>query len=120
MTDKIYMQNILDHFHSPENYGRLKEFTHNFKLQNFSCGDVLEVWLNVKENVVVAIGFEGSGCAVSQASMSILSEFIIGKNLQEINVLSKDDLMGLLGIELSPNRLKCALMSLEIVQKIKD
>ena len=117
MSDKIYMQNILDHFHNPENYGCIAEFTHSFEVKNLSCGDVLKVWLLVEDSLVKKIGFEGNGCAISQASMSILGEELLGMNVEEISKLDKDYLVGLLGIELSHTRLKCALMSLEVVKK---
>lgn len=117
MSEKIYMQNILEHYHKPENYGELEDFTNTFVLKNSSCGDVIEVWLKVEEGVIVNVGFEGQGCAISQASMSILSEELKGQKVEDILKIDKDFLLELLGISLSPTRLKCALMSIEAVKK---
>jgi len=113
----IYQEIILDHYQDPRNYGKL-EGAQILKLDNPSCGDTLTFSLLLKNDIIEDVRFEGSGCAISQASASILSEEIKGRSLQEVQNMTKDDILKLLGIELGPARLKCALLSLETVKKI--
>ncbi len=108
----MYSQNIIEHYNAPRNFGRLKNHTHFAREINSLCGDEIEMFLNVKDNVVKDIGFIGNGCAISQASCSMLTENIKGKSLDETRKLTKDDIIKMLGISISPVRLKCALMSL--------
>jgi nitrogen fixation NifU-like protein len=109
------MQNIMDHFHDPENHGVLEDA--DFKVVEFNplCGDKIELFVKLNENKIVNIGFIGEGCAISQAAMSMLSEEIKGKSVEEIMSLDKEFVVNMLGIELSPTRLKCALLSLQAV-----
>lgn len=107
----------MDHFKSPENYGCLDDFDCSCELKNVSCGDVVEVWLKLNKGVVKRFGFEGKGCAISQASVSILSEEIIGMKKDEILDISSDDVVDMIGVELGPTRLKCALLGLSAVKK---
>jgi nitrogen fixation NifU-like protein len=111
----IYMQNILDHFHDPENYGELEGADKHVVEYNPLCGDKIEVYLNIENEIIKAAQFTGEGCAISQATMSMLSSEIIGKNVTEVRLLGKDFIVDMLGIELSPTRLKCALLSLQAV-----
>lgn len=108
----MYSQNIIEHYNEPRNLGRLKNHTHFAREVNTLCGDEIEMFLNVENNVVRDVGFIGNGCAISQASCSMLTESIKGKSLNEVRKLSKDDIVKMLGIEISPVRLKCALISL--------
>lgn len=116
MSRQIYMQAILEHFKDPDNYGVLDGATHSCNERNASCGDVLDVYLILEEGVVQDVKFEGQGCAISQAAMSMLSEEIKGMNVEEINALNAEYITDLMGIELSPTRLKCALLSVQAVQ----
>lgn len=111
----IYMQNILDHFKNPENYGVLEGADVVQKEHNPLCGDKLTVYLVFDGDVLKDVQFEGNGCAISQAAMSMLTEEIKSKTKAEILALDKDFIMGVLGIQLSPTRLKCALLSLQAV-----
>ena len=111
----MYSQNIIEHYNEPSNFGRLKNHTHFARELNTLCGDEIEMFLNVENNVVKDIGFIGNGCAISQASCSMLTEDIKGKNLDEIRKLAKDDIINMLGIDISPVRLRCALISLSAV-----
>lgn len=114
--NNIYMQNILDHYHDPENYGTMDDATHKYIGHNPFCGDKITVYLKIEEDVVVDVKFEGEGCAISQAAMSILSEELIGKTVEEAKAITSEDIVEMLGIDLSPTRLKCALLGLESVQ----
>lgn len=116
MSGNIYMQNILDHYHDPENYGVLDVFTNHVIEHNPLCGDKIEVFVVVENENLVDLKFQGEGCAISQAAMSILSSEIIGKSVSDILKIDKDYIVDLLGIELSPVRLKCALLSLQAVK----
>lgn len=109
----LYQELILDHYRNPRNQGELKVPTYAATMNNPTCGDRLEMQILVKNDIIEDVKFKGSGCAISQASASILTEFLKGKSLEEVKRLEKDDLLDLLGIELSLTRLKCALLSLE-------
>lgn len=111
------MQNIMEHFKNPENHGALSEYDCNCEQKNVSCGDVIEVWLKMDGEVLKEFGFEGKGCAISQASMSILSEELIGMKKDEILGISSEDVIDMIGVDLGPTRLKCALLGLSAVKK---
>ncbi|MEI6532944.1 MAG: SUF system NifU family Fe-S cluster assembly protein [Candidatus Roizmanbacteria bacterium] len=114
----IYQEIILDHYQYPHNHGHLTEPNYKTKVNNPLCGDEIEMEVNISNNQVEQISFFGHGCAISQASASILTDFVKGKSVSELQNLQKDSIMNLLGIELSPNRLKCALISLEALHKL--
>jgi nitrogen fixation NifU-like protein len=113
----IYQEQILDHYHNPRHYGILDHPTHQSDTKNISCGDALHMDIIVKDGIIEDIGFYGNGCAISQASASLLAEHICHKSVAEAMNLKKEDVMELLSIELSPNRLKCAILSLETLHK---
>lgn len=112
----LEMQNVLDHFKDPDNYGVLNDYTHFYELKNLSCGDKITVYLDIQNNIIQRISFTGEGCAISQASMSMLSEEIKGMNLQEFRKLDSQFIKNLLGMDLGPSRLKCASLGLEAVR----
>lgn len=116
----IYMEEIMDHYKNPRNKGKMKKADFTLADSNPLCGDELEI--NIKlgkdKETVKEIRFTGKGCAISQASMSILSESLVGKKLQQIIALKNEDLFELIGnIQLSVMRVKCALLGLKTVQK---
>ncbi|MDD5084339.1 MAG: iron-sulfur cluster assembly scaffold protein [Candidatus Moranbacteria bacterium] len=113
----IYQEQILDHFHNPRHYGILDHPTHQSDTKNISCGDALHMDIIVKDGIIRDIGFYGNGCAISQASASLLAEYICHKPVAEAKALKKGDVEKLIGIDLSPNRLKCAILSLETLHK---
>lgn len=113
----MYREHILDHYQNPRNYGALDEpVTIRREEYNPLCGDRLTVEMRVVDDKVDAIRFHGHGCAISQAAMSMLSEEIVGKDLEEVKQLTKEDVLEMLGIPISPVRLKCALLSLKAVK----
>jgi len=116
MTDSIYREIILDHYKNPRNKGTLDP--HDFTAEDVNplCGDEIRIDLRFTDGIVSDVKFEGRGCAVSQASASILTEMIEGKSLQELKALTKDDLLDEIGIPVSPARLKCALLSLNVLR----
>lgn len=115
--DDMYREVILDHYKNPRNHGTLDPADFSFEDDNPLCGDRIRMDVRVGEdNKVKEVAFSGHGCAISQASASMLTEHIIGKSLDEVKQLSKDDILELLGIELGPVRLKCALLSLKVLK----
>ena len=109
----IYQDIILEYYRNPRNFGHLKSATNQTSLKNPLCGDTIEMEIVEKDGVVQEIAYTGSGCAISQASASMLTDFVKGKTKDEIKKIDKEVITDMLGIELSPNRLKCALLSLE-------
>ena len=113
----LYQQLILDHYRNPRNQGVLIAPTHCAEMNNPTCGDKLCMQILVENDIIKDVKFTGSGCAISQASASILTDFLKGKSVDEAKNIEKKDLLELLGIELSLTRLKCALLSLETFKK---
>jgi nitrogen fixation NifU-like protein len=115
--DDFYRENILDHYRHPRNAGTLEDATHSHEEDNPLCGDVIRIDLHVNEdNVIDEVAFKGKGCAISQASASMLTEMIQGKTLEEAKQIGKDDILEALGIEIGPVRMKCALLSLKVLK----
>ena len=115
--DDFYRENILDHYRQPRNAGTLADATHSHEENNPLCGDVIRIDLHVNENDVIdKVAFSGKGCAISQASASMLTEMIQGKSLDEAKQIGKDDILEALGIDIGPVRMKCALLSLKVLK----
>jgi nitrogen fixation NifU-like protein len=110
--DALYREAILDHYRHPRNKGHLESPDISYHDHNPFCGDEITLELNIENGVVVEAAFDGRGCAISQASASMMTEEIVGKSLDELREWSKDDILDLLGIEIGPVRLKCALLPL--------
>lgn len=115
--DDLYREIIIERYKTPQFRGQLDPHDIQFEDNNPLCGDHIEVTLRVGEDgSVTDAAFDGKGCAISQASADLLMEAIIGKTLDEIKQLNKEFLLDLLGIELGPVRLKCALLSLKVLK----
>jgi len=114
----IYADIILDHYQNPRNFGKLNSPTSEVSLDNPLCGDKLHMELREEDGVIREIGFTGEGCAISIASASMLTENAKGKTKKELLEITVDDVLGLLNIELTPNRMKCALLSWEGLRKL--
>jgi len=115
--DDMYREFILDHYKNPRYHGVLDPADISYEDDNPLCGDVIRIDLRVDEdNRVVESGFSGEGCAISQASASMLMEEIQGKTLDEIKKFTRDDILEMLGIELGPVRLKCAMLALKVLK----
>ena len=114
---EMYRENILDHAQNPRYPGVLEPADIDHEENNPLCGDRLRLTLRLDENNrISALAWDGEGCAISQASASMLGEQIMGKTLEEIKLLSKETIFEMLGIPLSPNRMKCALLSLQVLK----
>ena len=113
----IYQDLILDHYRNPRNQGELGNATHSAEANNPTCGDRLGMQILVKNDTIIDVRFSGSGCAISQASASLLTEYIKGKPVSEVLATPPQKVLELLGVALSPARLKCGLLSLETLKK---
>jgi nitrogen fixation NifU-like protein len=113
--DDLYRDYILEHYRRPHNFGVLEAPTASYEGSNPLCGDRITMMLGVEDGVVRDVAFTGRGCAISQASASLLTDEIKGKPVAEVEKMTPDDLLELIGIEISPARLKCALLSLDTV-----
>lgn len=114
-----YQEQILEHYKDPLNFGLLPNATYTRKEHNPTCGDRFTFSLHVDvEGKVDAVGFEGEGCAISTAAASMLSAELKGKPLQAVLELQPQVVLDLLGIDLGPTRLKCALLPLQAVTRI--
>jgi nitrogen fixation NifU-like protein len=118
--DDLYRDYILEHYRRPHNFGVLDDATASFEGSNPLCGDRITMQVHVAGDQLDKVGFTGRGCAISQASASLLTDEIKGKPVRFAADYRADDLLDLLGIEISPARLKCAMLSLETLQKALD
>jgi nitrogen fixation NifU-like protein len=111
---------MLEHAKDPHNFGKIDNPTLESDDSNPSCGDSIKMYFIIENGVVKEVKFEGTGCAVSQASASILTEYIIGKKQEKLKEFSETDFFKLLGFDLSPSRKKCALVSFNTLKKALD
>jgi len=118
MGSDMYRQQILDHYKNPRNYGSLEEPTFSHGGHNPSCGDELEFDVELAEDgeTIETVAFEGEGCAISQASASMFSERLPGMTLSEVEAMDRDDVLEMLGVDISPMRIKCAVLAEKVVQ----
>ena len=115
--DDLYREVIIEHYKNPSYRGKLNPHDITFADNNPLCGDHIQIDLRVDADGNVSDArFDGHGCAISQASADLLMESIIGKPIEEVKKLKKDDILELLGIDLGPVRLKCALLSLKVLK----
>jgi nitrogen fixation NifU-like protein len=116
MSSDIYKEIILDYYRNPRNFGDLPNPDVRAKDSNPLCGDIIEMQLKIKDGKIEDLRFKGKGCAISQASASMLTEIAKGKTLEEIKALGKSDVLNLLGIDPGPTRIKCALLGLKVIK----
>jgi nitrogen fixation NifU-like protein len=114
--DDLYRDYILEHYRRPHNFGVIDAPTASYEGSNPLCGDRITMQLALADGIVQRVGFTGRGCAISQASASLLTDEIKGKPVAEVEQLKTDDVLDLLGIDISPARLKCATLSLDTLQ----
>jgi nitrogen fixation protein NifU and related proteins len=114
--DDMYRDYILDHYKNPRNSGALPGATNSYHDTNPLCGDEITMSLLIDDDVVKDVRFEGKGCAISQASASILTEEIKGKALAEVRAIDRQHILENLGIPISPARIKCALLGLKTLK----
>lgn len=115
--DDLYRDEILEHYRNPHNFGILESPTTSKEGANPLCGDRITLMLTIDDaGTVQDVSFTGRGCAISQASASMLTDEIKGRPLSEIAQLGRDNVLEYLGIEISPARMKCAMLSLETLK----
>jgi nitrogen fixation protein NifU and related proteins len=114
--DSLYAEDILDHYKHPRNFGQLDHPDIHVEASNPLCGDRLAMDLTVKDGVVEDVAFSGQGCAISQASASMLTEDILGKRVEDLAGTTRDDILDMLGVEVSYARMKCATLSLGLLR----
>lgn len=114
--DAFYREAILDHYRHPRHKGHLDAPDIAYHDHNPFCGDEITVQLQIKDGVVVDAAFDGRGCAISQATASMLMEEVMGKTLDELKQWDKEFVLEMLGIEIGPVRLKCALLPLKAIK----
>ena len=117
MSDDIYREIILDHYRNPRNKGKISSPDVSIHDSNPLCGDEIDIHLKVEGDRIKDIKFEGRGCAISQASASMLTEMVINKPLTSVKDMTKDDILEEIGLtSLGPARIKCALLSLKVLK----
>jgi nitrogen fixation NifU-like protein len=114
--DQFYREYILDHYKNPRNFGRLEHPDISHEEDNPLCGDVIGMEFRVKDGIIEDVKFHGRGCAISQAAASLLTERLKGLPLEEAKKINKEDVLAELGIQISPARIKCALLSLKVLK----
>lgn len=116
MSSDIYKDIILDYYRHPRNSGELPNADVRAKDSNPLCGDIIEMQLKINDGKIDDVRFQGKGCAISQASASMLTEIVKGKSLDDVKAMGKSDVLELLGIDPGPTRIKCALLGLKVLK----
>ncbi len=111
------LEYILDHYKNPRNFGTIEDADLSYEEGIPSCGDVIRLDLKIRNNKLEDIKFSGTGCAISQASVSILTENVTGKEIENVISLTDHDMLEALGGQVSPIRFKCALLGLTVLKK---
>jgi nitrogen fixation NifU-like protein len=118
MGSDMYRQQILDHYKNPRNYGELEDATFSHEGENPSCGDTIKIDVRLAddEETIERVAFTGDGCAISQASASMLSGKLRGLTLDELEAMDTEDVTDMLGVDISPMRIKCAVLARQVAQ----
>jgi nitrogen fixation protein NifU and related proteins len=117
LSEDIYREIILDHYRNPRNKGKLVDADVSIHDSNPLCGDEIDIHLRVDKDMIKDIKFEGRGCAISQASASMLTELVMDKPLSVVKDLAKNEILENIGlVNLGPARIKCALLSLKVLK----
>jgi nitrogen fixation NifU-like protein len=116
--DQLYREVILDHYKNPRGHGLIEDADAEAEGQNPLCGDEVSIYVAFADDgdTIDEVKFSGRGCAISQAATSMLTEMVKGRSAQEVATLPRDELLGEIGIPLTPVRLKCALLGLSTLK----
>ncbi|HUZ00837.1 MAG TPA: SUF system NifU family Fe-S cluster assembly protein [Thermomicrobiaceae bacterium] len=112
----IYRENILDHARNPRNQGTIEDADFTYEDNNPLCGDRVRIDVRVEGGKIADIKFSGRGCAISQAATSLLTEMVVGEDLQRVREITAQDILDELGVPISPARVKCALLGLKVLK----
>lgn len=117
--DDIYQEFIIELYKNPANFGKIQGADYRAEIHNSTCGDMVELFLKVRDGVIVEAKFIGKGCAISQASSSLFTGFLKGKTVAQAMEIDRGQALSLLKIDLSknPSRMKCALLPLDALRK---
>lgn len=114
--DEMYREYILEHARNQRNRGLLNPADIDHEAANPLCGDRLRLTLRLSsDGVITAVGWDGEGCAISQAAASMLGEQLLGRSVNDVKNITRDDILDMIGIPLTMNRVKCALLSLKVL-----
>jgi nitrogen fixation NifU-like protein len=117
MGSDMYRQQILDHYKNPRNYGELEDPTFSHVGENPMCGDEIRVDVDLDDaGRIEQIAFTGDGCAISQAAASMFSQHLQGESIDDVLEMDRDDVIDLLGVDISPMRVKCAVLAEKVTQ----
>ena len=116
--DTLYQENILDHAHNPRNMRVMSDCTCHAKGDNPSCGDTGHLYLKIENKLVSDASFVGTGCAISQSSLSMMTEYVIGKNVHELKMIMPGNVYEMLGVSITPSRVNCALLSYRALEQL--
>jgi len=115
--DELYRDQILEHYKRPHNFGRLESFDLDHEDTNPFCGDEQHVYIKLDDDGKVSeVSFEGQGCAISTAATSLLTDELVGLSREELLRIPKQEVLDLLGIEISATRMKCAMLGIKVVK----
>ncbi len=117
MALDLYAEEIISHYEHPHNSGIMKDASTSFHNYNASCGDDVTMYLKLDKDTIVDAKFKGTGCAISVASASMLTDFVKGKSLKDVEVMGVKTIIGIIGIDPGPARLKCATLSLRTLKE---
>ena len=114
----MYRQQILDHYKNPRNYGEMADPDFSHVGENPSCGDTIKVDVKLADDdeTIEQVSFTGDGCAISQAAASLLTKKLPGKSIDELQEMDTDDIVDMLGVDISPMRIKCAVLARQVAQ----
>lgn len=117
--DELYRENILDHFKHPRNFGKLEDAHATASDNLLSCGDEIKMQIKIDSHnqTIKDIKFQGTGCAISMATASMLTEKVKGETISRLQSWTGNDIFEMLGVTLTPTRVKCAVLSLEVLHK---
>ncbi len=119
MSSDLYREQLLDHYHNPENFGVLDNADVDIEMDNPTCGDMIHLTAHLDaEGRITEVMFEGQGCVISMASSSMFTEAIVGKKPEEISRMGLPDIQEIMGgVRLSMGRVKCALLPLNAMKQ---
>lgn len=118
MSTLLYRQNMLDHAKNPRNFGEIDDPTVSIKAINRHCGDEIKLYIKKEGDTVKDFKYTGTGCAVAMASASMLSEIIVGKKIEDLKHITKQEVLSNFGDTLTPSRQKCALLAYQGLQDL--
>ncbi len=118
LDEELYQENIMDHYHNPRNKKELSGYTNKYCEFNPTCGDEITIFLKVEKDGVKEVSFTGTGCAISQAAASLLTEKLSGLTIKQLkSKMNSKRILTLLGVPISPARMNCALLALRATLK---